>query len=903
MKKHLISAPAIGIYVTFLFVGLAFWYYSKAEMLRESDYKRGFVRYLLETAHEKSIDLRLVLRGEKQADSNIAILAVDGQALREGGRWPWPRYQLAAALDKALELAAQLIAFDVVFSEPSANAAEELANRIRSAMDLPAPVEKRLDEELKTLNSDQIFKEFLQKRAAQLILGALYEEELSVTSLDSLTSLCFSMIFEGQNAAKPWAQDKSLDVKAEYFSNPSLTVPDSLLEAYRMRLSEIERQIIENSPEARTHREEVLLQTSVEFAQRQFCTQFMKEGQDPFFELLDAETWGKLKEAEPSLATYATFTDFSRALQTHNLLQAIPMGWSWVVNIPEFLSVSKHTGYFNADLDSDGTIRRSRLVSRAGTHFVPSLAMKTFLLSQGLKAEVRMGRDLRTLKATQVSEMRFLNEKTSEFEFSAPVDRAGRLLINYRGAEKIFPHVSIAHLMSSDPDLTFQQRVLNPNTHRFEIKTTKMDKKLFFKDKILFLGATATGVFDLRVTPFQENFPGVETHATVLDNLMTRQFLRVSPKEALAMPILLLVAGILLTFAISHLGALPGLLVMLSVFFATGLVDRFFLFQKGIVVMILFPLLLNFGLYVVLTFYKYLTEERAKKELRGVFQKYVSPAIVEEVLSHPDRIELGGRKMDVTVFFSDVRGFTTISEQLDPKALSDLLNEYLTPMTDLVFKNRGTLDKYMGDAIMAFFGAPISFQDHAKWACRCALEHLKKLDELKKEFERRKLPPIEIGIGLNTGDVSVGNMGSESVRNYTVMGDNVNLGSRLEGATKQYGVRILLSQSTYEQVKDTFLCREVDLVRVKGKNLPVKIYELMTEGFTNTEKTQLADKFTAGYGSYHRREFEQAIDYFRQALTLNSSDGVSKVYIERCQAFIVQPPPADWDGVYVMTSK
>lgn len=903
MKKHLVSASAIGIYGTILFVGLAFWYYSKAEMLRESDYKRGFIRYLLETAHEKSIDLRLVMRGEKPATSEVAILAVDGQALREGGRWPWPRYQLAAALDKALELGAKLIAFDVVFSEPSANSAEELANRVRSAMDLPPKVEKKLDEELKTLNSDQIFKEFLEKKAPQLILGSLYEEELSVTSLDSLTSLCFSLIFERQNAAKAWAHDKSLVVHPIHFSDASLTIPESLLEAYRMRLNEIERQIVEGSPEARTHREEVLLQTSVEYSQRQFCSQFMKEGQDPFFELLDADTWGKLKEAEASLQPYASFADFAKTLRSNNLLQAVPMGWSWVVNIPEFLAVTKNTGYFNADLDSDGTIRRSRLLSRAGTHFVPSLAMKTFLISQGLRAEINIGRDLRTMNSTQVNEVRFLNDASGEYQFSAPVDRAGRLLINYRGAEKIFPHVSIASLLNNEPTLEYNQRALNPATGRIETKRTHMDKKEFFKDKILFLGATATGVFDLRVTPFQENYPGVETHATVLDNLLNRQFLRVSSKEPIVMPILLLIGGILLSLAISHLSALPGLILMLGVLVATALGDRFFLFQKGIVVMILFPILLNFGLYVVLTFYKYLTEERAKKELRGVFQKYVSPAIVEEVLSHPDRIELGGRKMDVTVFFSDVRGFTTISEQLDPKALSDLLNEYLTPMTDLVFKNRGTLDKYMGDAIMAFFGAPIGFQDHAKWACRCALEHLKKLDELKLEFQRRKLPPIEIGIGLNTGDVSVGNMGSETVRNYTIMGDNVNLGSRLESATKQYGVRILVSQSTYEQVKDTFLCREVDLVRVKGKNLPVKIYELMAEGFGNPEKTQLAETFSAGYGSYHRKEFEQAIDYFRQALSMHAGDGVSKVYLERSQSFLVQPPPADWDGVYVMTSK
>jgi adenylate cyclase len=306
---------------------------------------------------------------------------------------------------------------------------------------------------------------------------------------------------------------------------------------------------------------------------------------------------------------------------------------------------------------------------------------------------------------------------------------------------------------------------------------------------------------------------------------------------------------------------------------------------------------------MALTFYKYFTEERSKKELRQTFSKYVSPQIVEEVLKDPKNLELGGRKEHVTVFFSDVRGFTTISEKLDPRALSDLLNSYLTPMTDLVFKNKGTLDKYMGDAIMAFFGAPISMKDHAKWAARCALQHLEKLEELRAEYRKQGLPDIDIGIGLNTGEASVGNMGSQTVRNYTVMGDTVNLASRLEGINKTYGTRIIVSEFTYAEIKDTFFCREVDWVRVKGKNQPVKIFELVCEGQPEAQRAAGLKHFQAAYELYHAMKFQEAIAEFEKAVAANPSDETAKIYIERCQEYIAEPPHADWDGVYVMKTK
>ena len=224
-------------------------------------------------------------------------------------------------------------------------------------------------------------------------------------------------------------------------------------------------------------------------------------------------------------------------------------------------------------------------------------------------------------------------------------------------------------------------------------------------------------------------------------------------------------------------------------------------------------------------------------------------------------------------------------------------------MTELVFANSGTLDKYIGDAIMAFFGAPVKNPQHAKGACRCALQSIVKLKELQKEFAAQNLPHIDIGIGINTGEASVGNMGSKIVQNYTVMGDSVNLASRLEGITKEYGVRIVISQSTFDDVKDSFVAREIDRVRVKGKKEPVRIYELMAEGKISASENEKLVVFQNAYAAYLQKDFGKALEIFNMSLEMSKEDSVSKLYVQRCENYIAEPPPEDWDGVFTMKTK
>jgi len=597
----------------------------------------------------------------------------------------------------------------------------------------------------------------------------------------------------------------------------------------------------------------------------------------------------------------------------------IPEISRWEVNIPVIDNAKSHTGYFDAIIDNDGTVRKNALLRRDGLSYVESLAFKTYLIDQKLsaRATVAMENGTRENSLGRIfTSLQTLNADGNDV-LKIPIDKKGYLQVNYSGPSFMFPYVSATDILSDSPVMNVQERMFNPATGSYDYGYHEVKKSEYLKNKILILGATAVGVYDLRVTPFEENFPGVETHANALSNLLVETarakgekvdprapgFLRRSPLEETTMWIYLLVGGIVLSALLAYLGSVAGLGVTIAFLAAIYYVDNYVLFNHGVVVVSLFPISLVIADFVGLTSFKYFTEERKKRELKGTFEKYVSPAIVNEVLSDPENIELGGKKMELTVMFSDVRGFTTISEKLDPRALSDLLNSYLTPMTNLVFANKGTLDKYMGDAIMAFWGAPVHFKDHAKHAARCALQMLVKLKELQAEYRAKGLPEIDIGIGLNTGDMSVGNMGSDTVRSYTVMGDAVNLGSRLEGINKQYGTRIIVSEFTYNEIKDSFVCREVDWVKVKGKAQPVRIYELVAEGAVAPEKATVLTLFAEGFRLYHEQKFREAIERFTNALSFDANDAPSQLYIERCEDYLREPPPADWDGVFTMTSK
>jgi adenylate cyclase len=342
---------------------------------------------------------------------------------------------------------------------------------------------------------------------------------------------------------------------------------------------------------------------------------------------------------------------------------------------------------------------------------------------------------------------------------------------------------------------------------------------------------------DTHLSPYGE-MSGIEHHAHAINTILNQSFMASTP-EGLNLFLFLLVA---LFIGFVQPKVKTGLaFVFIFVFVIAYTSISLALFSKFNLIIPLPSIIIEqLMIFVAIIGFKILTEEENVKYIRNTFSKFVSKDVVDELLRHPEKIALGGAKREITIFFSDIRGFTTLSEALSPEELVKLLNEYLSTMTEIIIECKGTIDKYMGDAIMAFWGAPVDLEDHAYYACVASLIQMARLTELQASWKQRNLPSIDIGIGLNTGSAVVGNMGSSQRMDYTCMGDTINLGSRLEGSNKTYGTNIIISEYTYERVKERVYARELDLVQVKGKTHPVRIYELI--GLVNDEDIKKVTK-------------------------------------------------------------
>ncbi|MDA8423469.1 MAG: adenylate/guanylate cyclase domain-containing protein [Nitrospiraceae bacterium] len=451
-----------------------------------------------------------------------------------------------------------------------------------------------------------------------------------------------------------------------------------------------------------------------------------------------------------------------------------------------FSSVANTMGHINMIPDNDGTLRWEMLaIGYQGDYYPPI----------GLQA-VRLYRDLKN------EDMSFDRQGGVTLgDTFIPTDEYGRMLINYRGPDRTFPMYSISDILD---------RTMPAGT---------------FKNKIVLIGATAIGIYDLRVTPFSSNMAGIEKHASVVDNILHKDFIY---RTEASVYLLIFFFAIALGITIPRLGAKAGVALFLALFAGyLGIVYYLFV-AKGIWFNLVYPASALFFGYTSQTAYRFFMEERRARDIRKMFSSYVSKRIVDELIRDPSKAKLGGDRKEITVLFSDIRGFTTFSEKHQPEEVVSLLNEYLGAMTEIVFEHEGTLDKFVGDAIMALWGAPIGQPDHAERAVKCALAMIDKLKQLQAKWASEGKYVIDIGIGINTGDMVVGNMGAEGKKmDYTVIGDNVNLGARLEGLTRKYNNHIIISEYTYGKVKDIVVAKELDSVTVKGKENPVVVYDLV----------------------------------------------------------------------------
>lgn len=533
------------------------------------------------------------------------------------------------------------------------------------------------------------------------------------------------------------------------------------------------------------------------------------------------------------------------------------------------------TGFFNIYADSDGVIRRSNLIIPYGRSkdlndwdIYASLEVQTIRSFLGLPNEQVV------LEFGPVGASRIVFGDVAQVH----TDELGRVYVNYHGPSYTYPHYSMADVI---------EKKVTPQT---------------FAGKIVLIGATATGIGDLRTTPFGDNdYPGVEIHANVIDDILNHSFLKRGAKQSLWDLLLILFFGI-------PFGIWMALVSPRWMWFGIGMLAAlmavdYAAFLRGWWLNFTIPALTLTLNVILISLYRALVEEKEKKRVRTAFGQYLSPEVVRRLLVNPQLVE--PRKTEITVMFSDIRGFTTISEKLDAQELAIFLNQYLSDMTKIVFERRGTLDKYIGDAVMAFWGAPIEDAEHAKLACETALAMMARMRELQKEWKAAGKPQLDIGIGLNTGVASVGNMGSSLRYGYTALGDSVNLSSRLEGLNKDYGTHILVNETTYAAAKDAgFVFRELDLIRVKGKNQPVMIYELIGDAASLMPDTMTRlDRFREGRELYQQRRWSEAQTVFQAMIDQWPEDGAARAYWKRCQEYLFDEPAVNWDGVFTMTHK
>ena len=455
------------------------------------------------------------------------------------------------------------------------------------------------------------------------------------------------------------------------------------------------------------------------------------------------------------------------------------------------------------------------------------------------------------------------------------VKKTSRFLVNFVGKPKSFKYYSFTDIVHG-----------------------RLNKSIF-KGKLVFIGSTSPDMHDDYFVPTSQGkaMPGVEVHANTVQTMITKRFLGNEPKWLVILSLFIFAA--IVALLVDRLNIWLSGAIAFALFLVYTLVS-IKIFDFGTIMNFIYvPAVILFS-YVSVLAYSYLTEQKSKKKVMGAFGKYVSPVVVEEIMKNPEKLKLGGEKRNVTILFSDIRGFTSISEKLSPEKLVHLLNEYLSAMTDVILKNNGLVDKYIGDAIMAFWNAPTNQPKHPKLACLTALGMTKKLAELQEKWKKEGMPRIDIGIGLNTGDAVIGNMGSYDRFDYTAMGDSINLGSRLEGLTKQYGVKIIISETTHEKVKDEFSARKLDLVSVKGREKPIFIYELVCMKNELTKKNAESIKhYEAGLNLYFARKWDSALKEFSRLKDYKPAEE----FIQRCRNFKKSPPPKGWNGTWVMKTK
>jgi adenylate cyclase len=553
-------------------------------------------------------------------------------------------------------------------------------------------------------------------------------------------------------------------------------------------------------------------------------------------------------------------------------LTDLPVAQGYGANLSGLQDQASGGGHFNPSVDGDGVIRRVPMFYEFEDNVYESLSLSIFRhIFDVDKIELVFGDDL----ASQYGKLEYINIGGQLI----PVDEKSQVMVPYRGRQGSFHYISATDVIRGRAD---------PAT---------------LKNSIILVGTSAPGLFDLRSTPIQNKYPGVEIHANLiaglLDDVIKERPAYVTGAEFLSVSLI----GLVISLFIPILSPVWAAISIIMLFLITISFNYIIWQYANLVMPIASTMVMILVLFLLNMSYGFFIERRSKGELTELFGQYVPPELVDEMSEDPAAYSLEPEDRDMTVLFSDVRGFTTISEGLNSRELSELMNEFLTPLTKVIHENRGTIDKYMGDAIMAFWGAPVKDLDHAQHAMQAGLAMIERMYALRDDLLERGLPELKIGVGINSGVMNVGNMGSEFRMAYTVMGDAVNLGSRLEGLTKTYGIDLMVGEGTKDKLPD-YVFRKLDQVQVKGKAEPVNIYEPLGLTFeVSTEELDELRLYNEALRNYLNQEWRMAKMRFQNLQRMFTGRKLYDLYLDRTNYFDNNPPGDDWDGVFVFTTK
>ena len=552
----------------------------------------------------------------------------------------------------------------------------------------------------------------------------------------------------------------------------------------------------------------------------------------------------------------------------------------------DLLSSSVGNGSANFPQDEDGVIRRAptAIYFDGPDHVYPSLVMSAAIDILGIKKDGGFDYDFE-------EKVLRLIDTTNTVVREIPIDEKGRMYVNYYGKFQTFYYLPYSYCI--DPEM------LPPD---------------YWENKVAFVGASLPGLMDLRNTPVQETFAGVEIHANVMQSILKNEFVILKDQSSTFYSILLIciLMGMMISFPKKPFYALPipllgiiGWMVYANFQFITNLT----------MLEVVRPVLSMMGTFGGIFLYNYFGAEKDKRFLKNTFSTYISPELIDQMYEAKEQPSLGGEEGYHTAFFTDIQSFSAFSEKLTANDLVELLNDYLTEMTDILLDNKGTLDKYIGDAIVAFYGAPAPVDDHEYWACLTAVKMQDRLAELRGKWqgEGDRWPEIvhnmQNRIGINTGSLVTGNMGSTMRMNYTMMGDTVNLAARLEASAKQYGIYIQVAEETYNACKDKFIWRDLDYVIVMGKTEPAQVFELISEdGNMPPGYDKLLPAYNEALKLYRNQDWVKAVDAFKESDKLEDmfpgrKTNPSRIYIPRCEHYRDNPPGDDWDGSWALTKK